>query len=70
LTKKVRKQVTEELITMGKLRKEEKILIIVLISCLALWVTSTFTGLDSAMIGILIFFFFFFFWILFYIFHS
>jgi len=49
----VRKHVQEQLVILGPLKKQEKFLLFVLFSCLVLWVTSTWSGLDSTFIALL-----------------
>ena len=48
----VRAHVAQELQRLGPLKRKEKVLLAILLCCLGLWVSSTFTGLDSTFIGI------------------
>jgi DASS family divalent anion:Na+ symporter len=49
----VRTHVGQELQRLGPLKRKEKVLLFILLCCLALWVSSTFSGLDSTFIALL-----------------
>lgn len=47
----IRAHIGKELALLGPLKLKEKVLMLILLCCLALWITTTFTGLDSTLVG-------------------